>query len=187
MLWATTIKHKEQAQVDPEGGDIFHLTALCLDENCQPGKTIVQVKVGDNVYSIAILEKGKTESCKVDLLFDVSEDDLIICTRGQGTVHVSGYFEPRNPSDPFDIDMDEDGSDEDGDEDEDGSDEDGSDEDGGDLMDLEAEEDDDGSDEEGSDDEDAKHLFEQLSKKTRPGVNFGGKAAVPPKKKGGKK
>ncbi|KAF8820792.1 nuclear factor NF3 [Cardiosporidium cionae] len=86
-----------------DGGDLLHLSQLCLYNPKQAGRTYVQVVEGNETYCVASLEKDKMEQVSIDLFLSTENELKLQTTGASNEVHVVGFFEPE-PSDLEDED-----------------------------------------------------------------------------------
>lgn len=137
MFYGAQIKPgKPVTPTEEDGGEILHLSQLCLVDPKDAAKTYVQIDDGKNTYCIAVLQKDKCEHVSVDLFVSTVSGVKFLTKGGNNEVDVVGYFEPEgleddeidsddeNFADQFSKDgklkgMDDDDNDEDDDDDDD--------------------------------------------------------------------
>lgn len=82
-----------------DGGEILHLSQICLIDPKDEGSTLVQINDGDKNYGIAVLQKGKCEHVSLDLFISTLRGIRLSTKGAKNEVHVVGYFEPETPED----------------------------------------------------------------------------------------
>ncbi|CAE7227004.1 elavl2 [Symbiodinium natans] len=100
---------KFQVKADA-GGDVLHLSQACLHQPTA-GKNFLQVVDGATSYSIACLQKDKSEYASFDLFFRTGTCSFH--NKGSSEMHLTGYFEPDGmPDDDEEEEEEEEESDE---------------------------------------------------------------------------
>jgi len=105
MFYGSKIKPGHSAQPKAEdGGEILHLSQICLNDPTDNNKTYVQLQNGSDTFTICTLEKGKNECSTVDLFINTSKNIKISTRGGKNEVHIVGYFEPSQEDEEDDDD-----------------------------------------------------------------------------------
>ncbi|CAE7193678.1 FKBP43 [Symbiodinium sp. CCMP2456] len=91
-FWGCQLKPGAKFEVKAEeGGDVLHLSQACLHQPTA-GKNFLQVVDGAKSYSIACLQKDKSEYASFDLFFRTGTCSFH--NKGSSEMHLTGYFEP---------------------------------------------------------------------------------------------
>ena len=93
MFWGIVLKPGASHTLT-EGSDLLHVSQACLADS-KEGKSQIQVTDNNVTYTIAVLEKDKTEMASLDLFFNTVSPPTFI-NKGKNDVHLSGYFEMSN-------------------------------------------------------------------------------------------
>ncbi len=99
MFWAVALKPGASHTL-PEGTDLLHVSQACIAD-AKEGKCQLQVNENNITYTIAVLEKDKTEMASIDLFFNTVSPPTFI-NKGKSEIHLSGYFEMSNEMDSED-------------------------------------------------------------------------------------
>lgn len=102
------VKGKESAFVPPADGEtMLHVSQACLDPNAKKSaKSVLMLKSNDNgPYAVCSLREGSTESMPLDLILDQYSEFTV---EGSCSVHLTGYFMPKDEEDMYDEEEEED-------------------------------------------------------------------------------
>jgi len=91
-FWGCQLKPGDKQEVESKDGEVLHLSQACL-HSPQPGKTVLQVQDGKDIFALAMLAKGKVEYASFDLFFKAGQCTFI--NKGTSELHLTGYFEPK--------------------------------------------------------------------------------------------
>eukprot|EP00923_Selenidium_pygospionis_P005271 GHVN01008857.1.p1 GENE.GHVN01008857.1~~GHVN01008857.1.p1 ORF type:complete len:160 (+),score=26.73 GHVN01008857.1:72-482(+) len=119
MFQGYTVEPSKKVELQPTLGQLLRVTTICLGPATKPqpaNKTYVQVTHNNETYNVCCLESGKVENATVDLFFELGDENnkYHLSTKGPGTVHVTGYFEPESGFGAGELDSDDQESDEEG-------------------------------------------------------------------------
>ncbi|PFH33331.1 nuclear factor NF3 [Besnoitia besnoiti] len=110
MFYGVVVKPGQTVTLSPEdGGEVLHLSQVCMPHPKDGGRTYVQVTQEGKTYSVCMLQKDKQEFTSLDLFLSTSQGITIKTEGAKNEVHLTGYFEPE-PED-FDSEDEEDESD----------------------------------------------------------------------------
>ena len=104
MFWGIALKPGASHTL-PEGSDLLHVSQACLAD-AKEGKCQLQVTDDNTTYTIAVLEKDKSDMASLDLFFNTAAPPTFI-NKGKSEIHLSGYFEMANDMGSDDESMDE--------------------------------------------------------------------------------
>ena len=104
MFWGIALKPGASHTLK-EGTDLLHVSQICLSE-AKEGKSQLQVTDNNITYTIAVLEKDKSEMASVDLFFNTVSPPTFI-NKGKSEIHISGYYEMSNEADSDDESIEE--------------------------------------------------------------------------------
>mmetsp|Transcript_410 Transcript_410/g.773 ORF Transcript_410/g.773 Transcript_410/m.773 type:complete len:280 (+) Transcript_410:93-932(+) len=117
LFWGMNLKagEKESISIESEEQLVLSMASLTADSKDQ-GRTVVQVKIGEEVFTLAVLLPGKVESVPLSLTLS-DEEEIEFSTVGKNPVCLTGNLviriDPRDMMGP-DMDMEDDEDDEDG-------------------------------------------------------------------------
>ncbi|KFG39945.1 nuclear factor NF3, partial [Toxoplasma gondii p89] len=105
MFYGVVVKPGQTVTLSPEdGGEVLHLSQVCMPQPKDGGRTYVQVIQEGKTYSVCMLQKDKLEFTSLDLFLSTRQGITIKTEGGKNEVHLTGYFEP----DAEGLDSDED-------------------------------------------------------------------------------
>lgn len=99
MFWGASIKSGKSITVEAqstskdEQDDLLHISNVALAHNAGGGRVYLNVQRDGKTFTICSLQKDKTEHVSVDLYFKPSEE-ATLSTKGDSTIHLTGYWEP---------------------------------------------------------------------------------------------
>ncbi|CBZ52871.1 putative 46 kDa FK506-binding nuclear protein [Neospora caninum Liverpool] len=109
MFYGVVVKPGQTVTLSPEdGGEVLHLSQVCMPQPKDAGRTYVQVTQEGKTYSVCMLQKDKLEFTNLDLFLSTRQGISIKTEGGKNEVHLTGYFEP--DAEGFDSDEDEEDS-----------------------------------------------------------------------------
>lgn len=99
MFWGCTLKKDTVYKYEPAELEqsILHVSNAALGLNSK-GKTAVYAKVQGKEYILTHLTSGSVEHTTLDLYFR-DDQEVTFGVKGEGEVHLSGYFEPSQEED----------------------------------------------------------------------------------------
>jgi hypothetical protein len=104
MFWGIVLKAGASHTL-PEGSDLLHVSQACLAD-AKEGKNMLQVTDNNVTYTLAVLEKDKSDMASLDLFFNTAAPPTFI-NKGKSEIHITGYFEMANGMESEDESMDD--------------------------------------------------------------------------------
>jgi nucleophosmin 1 len=92
MFWGLVLKPGASHTLKEEEGSLLHLSAACLHEPKDAGRSALQVKTDEGSFTLAVLQKDAHEMASFDLFFNTMAPPTFH-NSGKNEIHLSGYFE----------------------------------------------------------------------------------------------